>query len=236
MLALEGVTAGYGSTTVLRDVSVEVAESTVVALLGPNGAGKTTLLRTAAGLLRPQAGRVLLDGVDISGWSPHRRAEAGICLVPEGRGVFGNLTVRENLVLFSPRGEQHVGVEKAVEAFPELGRRLNQAAATMSGGEQQMLALARTYVQHPRYVLLDEVSMGLAPLVVDRIFEFVQRLARNGAALLLVEQYVTRALELADRFYLLGHGRVSASGESSEVETDAVFAEYVGGGIADVDR
>jgi branched-chain amino acid transport system ATP-binding protein len=228
VLALERVTAGYGGTTVLRDVSLEVTDSSVVALLGPNGAGKTTLLRVAAGLLKPQSGRVLLDGTDITGWPTHRRAAAGVCLVPEGRGVFRDLSVRENLVVFTPRDEQRAGIEKAVAAFPEIAQRMNQRASTLSGGEQQMLALARTYVQHARYVLLDEVSMGLAPLVVARIFAFIEQLARDGVALLLVEQYITRALELADRFYLVGRGEIQGSGRPDDVEAAALFASYIG--------
>ncbi|WP_019875760.1 ABC transporter ATP-binding protein [Sporichthya polymorpha] len=230
MLALDGVTAGYGGTTVLRDVSVRVPDGAVVALLGPNGAGKTTLLRVASGLLRPTGGRVLLDGADVTTQAPHALCARGVCHVPEGRGVFPSLTVRDNLVLLSKAGTESESLERAVTAFPRLGERLNQLAGTMSGGEQQMLALARTYMQRPRVVLLDEVSMGLAPTIVDEIFAFLARLSAEGASLLLVEQYVTRALEVADFVFLLNRGQIAFAGEVGEVDVAALAAEYVGGG------
>lgn len=189
MLELHEVTAGYGDATVLREVSLWVPPRSVVALLGANGAGKTTLLRVASGLLRPRSGQMYLDGVDVTGVAPHALARSGICHVPEGRGVFTNLTVRDNIVI--QVGGRDVGdaIEKAVAAFPILGKKLRQLAGAMSGGQQQMLALARAYVTEPAYVLLDEVSMGLAPVVVDEIFEFLGKLAANGCALVLVEQY-----------------------------------------------
>ena len=230
MLELRGITAGYGGTTVLRGVDLIVPSQSVVALLGPNGAGKTTLLRVASGLLRPTIGQVLLDGEDVTGITPHALCDKGVCHVPEGRGVFPSLTVRDNLVLQSRPGTEAESLERAVLAFPRLGERLGQLAGTMSGGEQQMLALARTYIQRPRFVLLDEVSMGLAPNIVDEIFAFLQVLAREGASLLLVEQYVTRALAVADYAYLLGRGRVSFAGESAELDADAIAEEYVGSG------
>jgi branched-chain amino acid transport system ATP-binding protein len=228
MLALEDVVAGYGGTTVLRGVDLVVPDFSVVALLGANGAGKTTLLRVASGLLAPTAGRLLLDGEDVTGAAPHQLAERGVCHVPEGRGVFGSLTVRENLLLQSPPGREAESVERAAEVFPKLGQRLDQLAGTMSGGEQQMLALARSYVQDPRVVLLDEVSMGLAPKIVDEIFDFLATLAAGGASLLLVEQYVTRALAVADYVYVLNKGEVSFVGEPSELDGDDVFRAYTG--------
>ncbi|HEV7687772.1 MAG TPA: ABC transporter ATP-binding protein, partial [Acidimicrobiia bacterium] len=214
MLELRGVTAGYGDTTVLRDVTLVVPEATTVALLGPNGAGKTTLLRVGSGLLRPESGAVFVDGVDMTGAAPHRMASLGICHVPEGRGIFPNLTVEENLVLQARGGgvAADTALERASHAFPKLSARLRQLAGTMSGGEQQMVALARAYVQEPRVVLLDEVSMGLAPKVVDEIFRFLSLLSQEGTALVLVEQYVTRALELADYAYLLAKGIVDFAG------------------------
>jgi branched-chain amino acid transport system ATP-binding protein len=230
MLQLKGITAGYGGTTVLRDVTLAVPDCSVVALLGANGAGKTTLLRVASGLLKPRAGSLLIDGVDVAGQAPHQLAGRGICHVPEGRGVFGSLTVRENLVVQSPRGKEAEAIERAVNAFPKLGQRIDQVVKTMSGGEQQMVALARTYVQSPTYVLLDEVSMGLAPLVVDEIFEFLARLAAEGASLLLVEQYVTQALAVADYVYVLNQGMVAFAGDPGELNTEDVFAQYVGSG------
>jgi branched-chain amino acid transport system ATP-binding protein len=201
----------------------------VVALLGPNGAGKTTLLRVASGLLRPVSGRVLLDGQDVTHATPHALCAKGICHVPEGRGIFPSLSVRDNLVLLSKPGTEKQAAERAVSAFPRLGERLSQLAGTLSGGEQQMLALARTYIQNPRIVLLDEVSMGLAPTIVDEIFEFLRLLAAQGSSLLLVEQYVTRALEAADFVFLMNRGQIAFAGETGEVDVDALAAEYVGG-------
>jgi branched-chain amino acid transport system ATP-binding protein len=228
MFELRGVDAGYGGTQVLRGVDLVVPARSIVALLGPNGAGKTTLLRAASGLIRPTGGDIRLDGQSVLGLPPHDLCARGLCHVPEGRGVFPNLTVRDNLVLQSKPGNEKESIERAVSAFPRLGERLSQVAGTMSGGEQQMLALARTYVQQPRFVLLDEVSMGLAPKIVDEIFEFLERLAAEGSSLLLVEQYVTRALHAADYVYLLNKGRISFAGEVSEVDADAIAAEYVG--------
>jgi branched-chain amino acid transport system ATP-binding protein len=227
MFTLDNIVAGYAETTVLRGVSLTVPDSSVVALLGANGAGKTTLLRVASGLLRPTAGTMTLDGVDVTGHRPHQLAARGMCHVPEGRGVFPSLTVRENLSLQAGGGGKE-GLAKAVEAFPRLGERLSQTAGTLSGGEQQMLALARSYIANPKVMLLDEVSMGLAPKIVDEIFEFLGRVAHEGASLLLVEQYVTRALALADYVYLLNRGQVAYRGEPSELEDEDVFARYLG--------
>ncbi|HEV8626414.1 MAG TPA: ABC transporter ATP-binding protein [Acidimicrobiia bacterium] len=227
MLELEGVTAGYGETTVLRDVWLTVPDSSVVALLGANGAGKTTTLRVASGLLRPRMGGIRLDGVEVTGRRPHELTDLGLCHVPEGRGVFGNLSVRENLVVFRAAGGEDEAIELAVDAFPILGDRLDQPAATLSGGQQQMLALARAYVRRPRVVLLDEVSMGLAPSIVDDIFAFLGRLVAGGAALLLVEQYVERALELAQYVYILRQGEMAFAGEPAELADADIFAHYV---------
>jgi len=228
MLVLDGITAGYGDTVVLRDVHLAVPAGRVVALLGANGAGKTTLLRVASGLLPPRTGRLVVDGVDRTGAAPETLAGAGVCHVPEGRGVFPSLTVRENLRLYSRPGDEGAALDRAVDAFPRLGERLNQVAGTMSGGEQQMLALARAYLGQPRFVLLDEVSMGLAPRIVDEIFEFLGRLAAEGAALLLVEQYVTKALALADHVYTLARGQIAFAGEPAELAGEDVFASYLG--------
>ena len=228
MFEMRGIDAGYGGTQVLRSVDLIVPEQSIVALLGPNGAGKTTLLRVASGLLRPTHGEMTFNDRSIVGRAPHDLCAQGICHVPEGRGVFPALTVRDNLILQSKPGQEREAQDRAVTAFPRLGERLNQTAGTLSGGEQQMLALARTYVQRPKLVLLDEVSMGLAPKIVDEIFEFLAVLAAEGSSLLLVEQYVTRALAVADYVYLLNRGRLSFAGEVSEVDADAIAAEYVG--------
>ncbi|HEY4410826.1 MAG TPA: ABC transporter ATP-binding protein [Acidimicrobiia bacterium] len=232
MLVLDGVTAGYGTTGVLRDVHLTVPRSSVVALLGPNGAGKTTLLRVTSGLLTPWSGRVLLDGDDVTGRSPDALARHGVCHVPEGRGVFPPLSVRENLLLFSHPGEERTGLERALEAFPDLKGRLEQAAGTMSGGQQQMLALARAYIAGAKVILLDEVSMGLAPIIVDQIFEFLHRLAAEGVSLLLVEQYVNKALAIADYAYILSRGRITFAGDAAELADEDVFTRYLGSDVA----
>lgn len=231
MLALSHVDAGYGETTVLRDVSLVVPVGSVVSLLGPNGAGKTTVLRVASGVLHPASGRLLLDGDDVTGVAPHQLVARGVCHIPEGRGIFRSLTVRENLLTQAPSTPPADALARAVEAFPILGERLSQTAGTLSGGQQQMLALARAYTTDARVVLLDEVSMGLAPLVVDEIFSFVERLAAAGRSLLLVEQYVTRALAISDFVYLLNKGRMTFAGEPGELDEEAVFQGYVGASV-----
>jgi branched-chain amino acid transport system ATP-binding protein len=228
MLELRELSAGYGTTRVLHDITLVVPAGSVVALLGANGAGKTTMLRVAAGLLPAQSGELLVNGRNVTGAPPHELVKHGVCHIPEGRGVFQGLTVRENIVVQSQRGQEQAAVAKAAEAFPILGKRLNQVAGTMSGGEQQMLALAKAYVQNPTTVLLDEVSMGLAPIIVDEIFEFLHRLAAGGASLLLVEQYVTKALALADYVYLLQKGEIVFAGEPGELDGEDLFARYLG--------
>ncbi len=228
MLVMDGITAGYGATTVLRDVSLTVPTASVVALIGANGAGKTTLLRAASGLVRTRVGRVLLEGRDVTGYPSHRLARAGICHVPEGHGVFGPLSVRDNLLLFSPRRSRRDRIDRAVEAFPDLGARLDQPAGTMSGGQQQMLALARIYLSGARVILLDEVSVGLAPVVVDRIFEFLERIKGEDVSLVLVEQYVNKALAIADYAYVLSRGRIIFAGDAAELSRQDMVAHYLG--------
>jgi branched-chain amino acid transport system ATP-binding protein len=227
-LELDGVTSGYGSTVVLRHVSLTIPVGQIVALLGPNGAGKTTLMRTAAGILVPSAGAVRIGGREATRLAPNRRAKAGLCLVPEGRGIFRSLTVAENLRLQVPAWQKEKSYERALDVFPVLRERLGQTAGTMSGGQQQMLALARAYLSQPQIVLLDEVSMGLAPRVVDEIFEALRTLAATGTSLLLVEQYVTRALELADAAVLLNRGEVVFQGAAAELDQDKVMRGYLG--------
>lgn len=232
MLQLKQVSAGYAGTQVLRGVDLDIPDRSVVALLGANGAGKTTLLRAASGVIPLSGGQLLLDDEDVTGAAPHDLARLGVSHVPEGRGVFGSLTVRENLRLQALPGQEEEAIERAVAAFPKLGQRMNQEARTMSGGEQQMLALARTCAQQPRVVLLDEVSMGLAPKIVEEIFQYVAGLAAAGASLLLVEQYVTRALAAADFVYLLHKGRVQFAGEPGELDGEDLFSSYVGAGTS----
>jgi branched-chain amino acid transport system ATP-binding protein len=228
VLRIESLTAGYGSTTVLRDVDVTVPAGSVAALLGPNGAGKTTLLRAAAGLLRPSGGSVRVNGEDVTRRAAHERNRAGLCLIPEGRGVFPNLSVRENLLLQVPPWRKEDALDEALEAFPLLRERLRQRAGTLSGGQQQMLALSRCYLAKPAVVLLDEVSMGLAPRIIDDIFEALRRVAASGVALLLVEQYVSRALELADVVYLLNRGRIGFAGPPKALDENELMRGYLG--------
>jgi branched-chain amino acid transport system ATP-binding protein len=182
----------------------------------------------ASGLARPKRGAVSFDGEDVTRLGPYQRAQRGLCLIPEGRGIFPSLTVRENLVLYVPKRKQREAFERAVDTFPVLGERRGQIAGTLSGGEQQMLALVRAYVAEPRLVLVDEASLGLAPLVVNAIFEFIERIAREGVSLLIVEQYINRALALADVVYLLNQGEIVYSGPADELDEERVFALYTG--------
>jgi branched-chain amino acid transport system ATP-binding protein len=227
VLQIAGLSARYGTSTVLRDVTLDVPAGKVVALLGPNGAGKTTLMRAAAGLVTSTSGTVSLAGSDVTGSRPHRRAQEGLCLVPEGRGIFPNLTVRENLLLQSKSRSQGANIETVLDAFPVLGKRLGTLAGRLSGGEQQMIALGRCFASNPKVILLDEVSMGLAPLVVDQIFGALDALSHTGVALLIVEQYVSRALAMADSVYLLSRGEISWHGGPSEITEEEIMRRYL---------
>jgi branched-chain amino acid transport system ATP-binding protein len=227
-LALEAITAGYGATTVLRDVTVTVPAGKVIALLGPNGAGKTTLLSVAAGLIKPTAGTITAADHTITTQRPAARTRAGICLIPEGRGIFPNLTVRENLQLQIPPWHTDTTIEPALETFPALRDRLGQQAGSMSGGQQQMLALSRCFLADPKVVLLDEVSMGLAPAIIDEIFTALTQLAATGVALLLVEQYVSRALAMAHEAYLLDRGTISHHGPANQLNPNDLMQHYTG--------
>jgi branched-chain amino acid transport system ATP-binding protein len=230
MLEIKNIIGGYESSIVLRDITITVPDGAVVALLGPNGAGKSTTLRMASGLLRPKEGQIILNGEDITKLNPYQRNRKGICHIFEGRGVFPSLSVKENLLMQTPKGTStSQAVAKAVDAFPILGERLGQIAGTMSGGEQQMLALVRAWITEPAVVLVDEASLGLAPLVVDGIFEFLDKIAQSGVSLLIVEQYVNRALALSETVYVLSQGEIVSSGPSSELNEDMIFALYTGG-------
>jgi len=211
MLEGRDITAGYGDVTVLRNVSITCPTGSAVALLGPNGAGKSTLLRILSGLLRPTQGQILLDGEDVTKLRTNQLSRRGLCHVPEGRGIFPSLTLRENLALFSPRGKARVAetLDRATQSFPILGKRMSQTAGSLSGGEQQMLALARGLVSNPKVMLIDELSMGLAPVIVQEILKVVRRIAdEKQTAVLLVEQHVQMALNVADRAIVLAHGDV----------------------------
>jgi branched-chain amino acid transport system ATP-binding protein len=227
-LEIRGLHTGYERTTVVRDVTFTVPASQVTALLGPNGAGKTTLLRAVSGFLPCHQGSIHLFGEDVSRVSPYRRFARGLCHVPEGRGIFRSLTTRENLVMQSKKGTEGQAIDRATEAFPILGQRLNQQAGTLSGGQQQMLAMAAAYVRDPRLILVDEASLGLAPLVVDEIFAFLHTLTEKGTALLIVDQFATRALGMATTAYVLRRGGIVYSGPAGELLDGDLFSRYLG--------
>jgi len=228
-LRLQGVDAGYGRTPVLRGVDLEAGEGRTVALLGANGAGKSTLLRVAAGLLRPSAGQVWLDGRRVDHLPEYARMKLGLCLLTEvSQGIFRQLTVRENLAMFCGGKRVSEGVDRAAAAFPVLGQRLTQQAGSLSGGQQQMLNVARALIADAPTILADELSLGLAPVVVDEIFDVVKRLRDEGRTLLVVEQYVARALEIADDVYILHKGRVAFAGDPRQCRNEHVFEQYLG--------
>ena len=227
-LSMKGITSGYGTTTIVRNIDLTIEAGSVTALLGPNGAGKSTLLKTMSGLIRPMSGSVMIDGNDVSSLAPNKRANLGLCHIPEGRGIFPSMTVKENLELQAKPGEQSIAIEKGIAAFPILGERLMQRAGTMSGGQQQMLSMARAYTQNPRVILVDEGSLGLAPIVVDEIFSFLAGVAAAGAALLIVDQFVARALALATSAYVMTRGEIVFAGTSAELQRSDVFERYLG--------
>jgi branched-chain amino acid transport system ATP-binding protein len=213
----------------LSGVSLVVPEGCVISLLGPNGAGKTTTLRTISGLLRPDAGSITFDGRRIDRDKPFRIARAGVLHVPEGRGIFRSITVRANLEMAGYALERGTDVvTEAATVFPALGQRMDQLAGTLSGGEQQMLALARAMLARPRLLMLDEISMGLAPLVVAQLFDAVRGMAEGGTTVLMVEQYVHAALELSDYVYVLDKGRVVDLGEPADMQETGMLASYLG--------
>ncbi|MFL6240608.1 MAG: ABC transporter ATP-binding protein [Actinomycetes bacterium] len=231
VLELRGVAAAYGRVEVIRDVNLRFLRGSILALLGPNGAGKSTVVKVATGRLRPTRGTVVLDGVDVTKHSPDELARAGVCTLPEGRGVFPNLTVADNLRMWAFRpGVRRSDVEEITYArFPKLGERRRQLAGTLSGGEQQMLALSRALSTKPRVLLLDEMSMGLAPVIVTELFMIVSALRDEGVSVLLVEQFAHAALELADCAAVMVHGLVAYEGPPDDVRAH-VEATYLGGG------
>ena len=235
-LSVSGLRAGYGAVAVLHDVTIEVRPGEIVSVIGGNGAGKTTLLKTIAGVLRPVAGRITFDGRDIGGRSSWWVARHGIALVPEGRGIFGDQSVHDNLMLgalarASGRDAPAVraDLDTALALFPALVEKLHLPAAALSGGQQQMLAVARGLMARPRVMLLDEPSLGLAPLLVREIFAAIGRLREQGVTILLVEQMAAQALALADRAYVLERGRIALEGAAAAVRSDpAVIEAYLG--------
>jgi len=233
LLEVDGVTSGYGKVEVLHDLSLSVPEGTVVALLGPNGAGKTTTLRVISGTLPVWSGEVRYADRCISGRSAYEVARQGVTLVPEGRGIFPGLDVRDNLEIGARAGGmagRRDRVAGVLSTFPRLKERLSQRAGTLSGGEQQMLALSRAFLSEPRVLLMDEISMGLAPRIVEQLFESVSDLREQGMTIVLVEQYLTYALRLADICYVLAKGRIEFVGEPSELrDSEALASSYLGG-------
>jgi neutral amino acid transport system ATP-binding protein len=226
--------AGYGELDVLQDVTMEVRRGELVSLIGPNGAGKSTVLKTILGFLRPREGRVVFDGEDITGWRPDRVVRHGLAYVPQGRIVFQQMTVQENLEMGAYTVEDgaraRATMERMYTLFPRLGERRGQRAGTMSGGEQQMLAIARGLMIEPQALLLDEPSLGLSPLFVDLIFDKIAELRAAGMTLLMVEQNAARALELSDRGYVLELGRNRFEGPGRELLADPRVRQlYLGG-------
>lgn len=227
-LRLDAISAGYGRTQVLHDVDLVVPEGATVVLLGANGAGKTTLLKVAAGILTPRKGTVRLGDEVVTDRSEYSRARSGLCLIPEGRGIFPKLSVRENLAMYARTRQVPEAIEKAVAHFPILGERLGLDASSLSGGQQQMLALSRALITDAKVILADELSLGLAPIVLDEIFESLQRLRAEGKSLLIVEQYASRALAVADFVYILHRGSVAFVGLPEQCADERLFARYVG--------
>jgi branched-chain amino acid transport system ATP-binding protein len=232
VLKVTGLVAGYGGIEALHGVDVLVETGEAVTLVGPNGAGKTTLLRTLAGLMRPWRGRIEFDGVDVTRWPAERRTRAGLALVPEGRRIFAGLTVEENLRLggFTRRRSLAAeGLAAVYDLFPELARRRRQSAGTMSGGEQQMLAIGRAMMSRPKLMLLDEPSLGLAPLAVQSVAQTLVELVGRGTTLALVEQNAAVAFRVARRGYLLDRGRLVTAGSVDELRADPrVQQAYLG--------
>ncbi len=228
-LEIRSLRAAYGRIEVLHGVDLDVAPGSVTAVLGANGAGKTTLLSVVAGLHPATAGAVVVAGVDVTNAPADKLARAGLCLIPEGRGVFPNLTVRENLHMVTHCGQPLDEVEASTyERFPRLGERRSQLAGTMSGGERQMLALARGLASDPAVLILDELSMGLAPVIVARLYEHVASIASSGVTIIIVEQFARTALGVSDRAAIMSHGRIRRVGTPDEIEAELSDA-YLGG-------
>ncbi|RYF34208.1 MAG: ABC transporter ATP-binding protein [Comamonadaceae bacterium] len=239
MLTIQNLSAGYGKVQVLHGVSITVPKGKVVTLIGSNGAGKTTTMRAVSGMIAPTAGEITLNGKRIDGLESYHIAKLGLAHSPEGRRVFATMTVADNLTLGAfprltgsrPRGDVPADLERALELFPRLKERRLQLAGTLSGGEQQMLAMARAIMLNPEVVLLDEPSMGLAPILVAEVFRIIERLKAEGVTMLLVEQFAAAALGVADYGYVLENGKISVEGPAEKLRNDpAVKAAYLGGG------
>lgn len=238
MLIIENLHAGYGTSEVLRGIYLQVKQGTLVALIGANGAGKTTAMRAVSGLLQATQGRVILDGESIQNYGAAKIAGLGLAHSPEGRKVFGPLSVEDNLLLggyshlpkfFSYRAQAARNLAQVYELFPRLRERASQLAGTLSGGEQQMLSIGRALMANPKVILLDEPSMGLAPILVQEVFKIISRLKESGVTLLLVEQFARSALQVADYVYVMEHGQIVLEGLPSEMhKNERVLAAYLG--------
>ena len=237
LLELRGIRAAYESVEVLHGIDLSIEAGSLLAILGPNGAGKSTTLRVIAGLMQPKSGQLLLDGHDVTGASADQLARAGVCLIPEGRGIFPNLTVRENMLMdaYSGDGRSPSDLEEAAYTqFPRLGERRDQVAGTLSGGEQQMLSLSRAFSTDPAIILLDELSMGLAPVIVEELFQVVGHLTTTGVTIVVVEQFAGAVLDLADRVasncsaVVMAQGSVRLRGAPRKIKRDLATA-YLGG-------
>ena len=238
MLTITNLHAAYGKVEVLHGISLEVPKGKLVTLIGSNGAGKTTTMRAISGMIKPKSGSVHLGGKDVTGLESHKIARAGLAHSPEGRRVFATMSVNDNLLLGAfprftgarPKGEVKLDLERALELFPRLKERRTQLAGTLSGGEQQMLAMARAVMLNPEVILLDEPSMGLAPILVEEVFRIIARLKSEGVTMLLVEQFAAAALNVADYGYVLENGSISVHGPAESLKHDpAVIAAYLGG-------
>ena len=233
LLQVQDVNVYYGSIHAIKNISLQVNEGEIVTLIGANGAGKSTTLNTIAGLLKPKTGSVIFDGHVISGMSANKIVPLGMALCPEGRRIFQHMTVRENLEMGGysrPKNEIEDSIEEVFQRFPRLKERRKQVAGTLSGGEQQMLAMSRALMSHPKLIMLDEPSMGLAPILVDQIFSIIKQMHEAGTTILLVEQNATKALKIADRAYVLETGSITLQGTGSELaSSDEVRKAYLGG-------
>ena len=232
-LRVENIHVYYGAIHAIRGVTFTVNEGEVVTLIGANGAGKSTILKTVSGLLRPKSGTISFDGTDITQIPPHKLVPMGLAHVPEGRRIFQQMTVEENLEMGAftqPKGGIAMDLEKVFALFPRLRERRRQIAGTLSGGEQQMLAMGRALMSHPKLLMLDEPSMGLAPILVEQIFDIIRSLHRTGTTILLVEQNAQMALSVADRAYVLETGEITLTGTGDElIHSDAIRKAYLGG-------
>jgi branched-chain amino acid transport system ATP-binding protein len=234
ILHAEHLDVRYGQSRALFDVTIDLPAGSTVALVGPNGAGKSSLARALSGLVPVSAGTIVFDGIDVTRWSAHRRRRAGLTYIPEGRGIFPGLSVIDNLRMdvrqAGGRGERETAIERAVELFPILGSRRMQRASSLSGGEQQMLALARALAVKPKVIVADEMSLGLAPLVVDVVFDGLDKARASGVTVLLIEQFVHRALELADHCVILSRGEVGWHGPAESAGPE-ILDRYLGEGV-----